>query len=371
MKSWILKIANLLPPTLLNRIKILPLIYDRAYLVFKLTGKVPNPVSAIIDPINVCHLRCPLCPTGTLTLGQKQQMMPFSFFLKVLNEIPSLKIISLFNWGEPFLNGDILKMIKGANEKGIFTIIHSNFNIKKDLSFFEEIVCSGLDRLSISLDGASQGSYEKYRIGGDLLLIKKNLETLNQVKKKMGAKNPQIIWQFIVNRHNEKEINQVKQEVKRLGIHLNLGKVGLGDTIPDWKPEGSLDERRKEWLPLDSRYRRHFYRGEYRFPLNQTYCHQLFKTPSISPDGRVYPCCLLTDEKNAFGDLNRHNFKEIWNNKIFSYSRSLFIKKQLKKEVTTICEKCINFAKRLIQAFFINIDMLVYHLQEIELPMGT
>jgi hypothetical protein len=61
-----------------------------------------------------------------------------------------------------------------------------------------------------SIDGATQDSYEKYRRGGNLELIIKNLELILKIKKELKSTTPHIVWRFLVFKHNEHEIELAK-----------------------------------------------------------------------------------------------------------------------------------------------------------------
>src|SRR5512135_3607653 len=84
------------------------------YYCFLATGRYPYPAAVCIDPVNICQLKCPLCPTGADRLNYEREMMPLATFKIVICNLPFIKKIDLFNWGEPFLNPDILEMVRYA-----------------------------------------------------------------------------------------------------------------------------------------------------------------------------------------------------------------------------------------------------------------
>jgi radical SAM protein with 4Fe4S-binding SPASM domain len=346
MKEAILVILNKLPLGVIKKLKRLnpEILWNR--LKFFFTGKVSLPSSIIIDPCNVCNLSCQLCPSGRKELPQKLCRMSFVQFKRIIDQIPGLSRISLFNWGESLLNPEINKMIRYAKEKDIFIAIHSNLSLVKDEQFFQELIGSGLDRLVISLDGASQEIYEKYRAGGDFSLVLKNLRDLVEIKKEMKMDSPKIIWKFIVNKHNKKELPKAKKMADEIGVDFEWTSFGLGDAMADYSFGEKIADLKKEWLPEEEKYIHDKYKGEYKLPLNNEPCPFLFSQPVIDPSGKVYSCCYLVNEQNSFGDLEKENFSEIWNNEDFSSARGLFasnLKKTPRKAV--ICEKCIAYKK--------------------------
>lgn len=90
------------------------------------------PPKIIVDPANVCNLRCPLCATGAGTLAQKSGYIRHELFRKVFGQVrDEVAFVNLYNWGEPFLNPDIFKIIAEVAQSGAISHLHSNFSLKK------------------------------------------------------------------------------------------------------------------------------------------------------------------------------------------------------------------------------------------------
>ena len=297
------------------------------------------PRAAIIDPINICNLDCPLC--ASKSQNYEKGKMSFDTFKMVLDKMPSIKVVILFNWGEPLLHHEIFNIIKETASRNIYTITHTNFSIKQKPGFFEKLVESGLHQLVISADGASQESYEKYRVKGNFDWVINNIRYTVEAKKKLRKRDPKIVWKFLVNKYNEHEIGYAKKLAKSLGIEIIFDKMGLSDDIPDIKFPGTLNERKEEWLPKNQAFVLDFYKNGRYTPLNDRPCNQLFNSTVVNPDGKVTPCCWVTSKENVWGDLTKQTFEEIWYNDKYKYSRSLF--NNLDYDGTTkntVCTKC-------------------------------
>lgn len=302
-----------------------------------LTPRLPK--AAIIDPINICNLDCPLC--ASKNQNYEKGKMSFDTFKMVLDKIPSLRVVILFNWGEPLLHHEIFNIIRESVKRNIYTITHTNFSFKQKEDFFEKLVESGLHQLVISADGASQETYEKYRVKGNFDWVKRNMELVTAAKKKLKLRDPKIVWKFLVNRYNEHEINYAKKLAKQIGVELLFDKMGLADDIPDLAFPGTLEERMKEWLPQNQNFILDYYKNGNKLPLNDEACNQLFKSTVINPDGKVTPCCWVTSKENVWGDLTKESFEEIWYNEKYQYSRSLFNNINYDGKVNhTVCTKC-------------------------------
>ena len=323
------------------------------YLPFAL-GHARRPRSITIDPLSRCNLRCPLCPTGrghNTSAGKGILTLPL--YTKILDQLPKLRTLLLFNWGEPLLHPQIEEIIAIAHRRGIGVHAHSNLSLKKDDAFFERLIDSGLTSLWVSIDGASEETYARYRVGGDFGLAIANLERLVKARRRLASKTPRIVWKFIVHRHNEHEIDTARRMARKLGVEFTTAAIGLADDLVDYSIGESIEERRREWLPDSLAARAPGYRSDAaqtRTPIYEGRCTQLFESPVISAAGDVMPCRYATHPGNSFGNLERKPFDEIWNNAAYRYSRSLFVRPlsaRAKSDVRkNLCTGCPNFRQR-------------------------
>ena len=305
---------------------------------------LPYPSTVSIEPVsNICQLKCPLCPTGSNKLNYDQKIMSLESFKVLLGKMPFVGTIDLYKSGEPFFNPEIFEMVRYAADRKIEVNISTNFSFPRSDEFFEHIINSGLGRLTISLDGASQASYSQYRIGGDYELVMSNIMKLIEAKKRLRSRTPEIIWQFLVNRFNEHEIPEARRIAKDLNITLHLMPLDLDDELPDMEMEGTIEERKAYWLSSDKKYICDRYRHEHRYPLFPGICTQLFSRVVVTADGKIFPCCWAWDRKSIVGDLLTESFEDIWHNEKYVSSRSRFLKKGFNTKVRTVCFGCKGF----------------------------
>lgn len=296
------------------------------------------PYIFFIDPVNICNLRCPLCPTGANGLKREAKMMGIDLFKRIVDQIaPYAYQIRLYNWGEPLLNPDIFDMLAYARDKNIGTIISSNL-MRMRLEHVERLIEAGLEYLTLSIDGATQDVYSKYRVRGDLQLVLDNLKMLIDRKKALKSALPFIEWQFIVMKHNEHQIDAVRQLADASGVDLlRLIPVGLPFDTPN------ASELCQQWMPDDARYRDKVDRVDAGQPDNRSpACFYLYRSMTINPDGKVSPCCIVYDSKYDFGDASQDSIERIWNNEHYLSARSLFARKGA-SATWTVCQKCQRF----------------------------
>lgn len=272
-----------------------------------------------IDTTNICQLKCPLCHTGLGTVNRQKGVMHFDLFKKTIDEIKDYCIwLSLYSWGEPFLNKEIDKYVAYAHNANVATIMSTNLNKPLTPEMAEAIVRSGLESLIISLDGTTQEVYQVYRVGGHLNRVLDNIRLLVQKKNELGSKTPFLEWQFIVMRQNEHQIPEARRMAKELGINdIVFKKVDF--------PHGEDDPKLAEqWLPIASDGFRRDQPFDKPYKENGLRCWRLWRSGVVNWDGGYAPCCYLTDAKDDFGNLNTHSIKEIWNNGRYSTARKLF-----------------------------------------------
>ncbi|HQH28013.1 MAG TPA: SPASM domain-containing protein, partial [Oligoflexia bacterium] len=292
-----------------------------------------------IDPGNICNLQCPLCPTGSNRSDYPKGVLTFEGFKTLLNRAGKIRMLALTVRGEPLLNQDIFQMISYARSKNIVVEIHSHFSLEKDACFFEHLVSSGLDVLSLSIDGVSQECYARYRKGGDVELVKRNILTLLEVKKRLRSRTPFVVWQYLYHRFNSHEIAEARALAKKLTMRFRLlplrGYLMLADLkADDATSQSDYDEY---WQDLnDCQVRKDLASPLYTWSWTARLrcCELLLTLPMINWDGGVFACCLLSKKESVFGNLYEEELGAIWNGAKYRSARlwTMYKKKELVEE---------------------------------------
>lgn len=334
---------------------------DSAIVALLTGGGLPRPRIINIEPVsNLCQLRCPLCPTGIRMLDYPPTIMPLDLFKTILDKMPFINILELYRSGEPFLNPDLFAMIRYARDRNIKVVVSTHFSFSQPDDFFEQIATSGLEKLFVSLDGASQESYEQYRVGGSYDLVISNIAKLVKAKKKLSCAKPEIIWQFLVNKYNEHELAAAHRISHDLNISLDIRPMDLDDELPDMTLNATIEERMAHWLPENEHYIAERYRGDRRSPLFPGLCRDLFTRMVVTVDGDVMPCCMVWDHNNNFGNLLTDSFDDIWYSQQYRDARSHFLKEGHKPLITSICYRCGNFGASPLLRGKLNLLVTVY-----------
>lgn len=304
-----------------------------------------RPYILFIDPCNFCNLRCPLCATGANDLGRKQAMLSFEHFRRYFDPFaPYLFEANMHNWGESLLNPEVYRMIEYAQSRNVGTNLSSNF-VKVTTEDIVKLLDSGLEYLTISLDGTNQESYEKYRVRGNYQQVIDNVTELLRRRKARGLKRPFVEWQYIVMRHNEHEIPTAERISKELGVDLlRFIPVGLPYDAPN------REELAEEWYPTTVTGRTESDGTEQQFAQKgkPSPCFYLYRSFVINPDGGVSPCCIVPRQSTDFANLNGDDVidvLEIYNNDFYRSGRALFRKEKSVGHVRTTCDGCDIFAR--------------------------
>lgn len=151
-----------------------------------------------------------------------------------------------------------------------------------------------------------------------------------EAKKKLKSKTPHIVFQFLVVKPNEHQLNEIHQLANDLGVDEVLFKTAQ---VYDFENGNSLIPTNEKY----SRYKR-LRDGTYKIKnelLNQ--CWRMWSSCVITWNGSVVPCCFDKDAKHQLGDLKKQSFKELWPSDKYQQFRNAILKS---RQEIDICKNC-------------------------------
>jgi hypothetical protein len=177
------------------------------------------------EPTVVCNLNCfqAVCAPGAgLVATRERKFFPMEEFRSLLDEIgPGLIRLDFFNYGEPFAHPQALDMIEYVkkNYKHIYLYTSTNGLLLNE-NKIARLAESGIDEVTFSVDGVDQRTYGRYRQGGDLALVLKNMAALVREKKRVGREVPFINWRYILFKWNDSfwQMARAKRLAKKIGV---------------------------------------------------------------------------------------------------------------------------------------------------------
>jgi radical SAM protein with 4Fe4S-binding SPASM domain len=257
-------------------------------------------------------------------------MLGLEEFKSMTNELyPDLMYMLMYFQGEPYLNPNFLEMARHAVKKGVFVATSTNGHYLNE-EMARKTVESGIQEVLISIDGATQGTYEQYRVGGQLDKVLQGVRNLVYARAQANSVSPVILLQFLVVGPNEHEI----QDIKRLGKSLGVDEVLLKTAqIYNFETGNSL-------IPQNPQFSRYRKGPDGRYHLKnklRNQCWKLWMGAEITWDGRVLPCCFDKDAQYVMGRLTDGSFHAIWRSQAYHLFRQNILKSR--KEID-ICKNC-------------------------------
>jgi len=313
-----------------NGIKVLSSYYISKW--FKKPVQWGMPISISFEPTTSCNLRCPECPSGLRAFTRPTGMLQQNFFKDTIDQLHKELLYLVFYFqGEPYLNPDFLDMVKYASSKKIYTATSTNAHYLND-DAAKRTIESGLDRLIISIDGTTQDVYEQYRVGGRLDKVLEGTKNVVKWKNEMKSKTPFIVFQFLVVKPNEHQIEDVKKLAKEIGVDDVWFKTAQ---VYDYQNDPN------KLIPTIDKYSRYKNTGKgYEFKGKlANHCWRLWHDPVITWDGLVAPCCFDKDAQHKLGDLKQRPFKEIWKNGEYSKFRTAILKGRKNIDICSNCSE--------------------------------
>ena len=176
-----------------------------------------------------CQLNCPGCWRNISPIKNnitRGYLKPND--LKTLLENSDLKHITKLNLsanGESLLNPHFIELLKICYNHNIETSADTGFNLNHITDEqIEAIVDTKMDFICLSIDGASQETYSRYRINGNFDKVIENIKRLQAYKQKVNSKYPKLLWKMIIFNWNIHEIDKARKMAEELDIDFCLSK---------------------------------------------------------------------------------------------------------------------------------------------------
>jgi MoaA/NifB/PqqE/SkfB family radical SAM enzyme len=260
------------------------------------------PRAVQIDASSHCQLACPVCPTANglarPVLGAGH--LKLADFERLLDRNPEIREVELSNYGEMFLNPQLPDLLACAFEREVVVSGSNgvNLNFASDAAL-NALVKFRVRALTCSIDGATQDTYSRYRINGQLDRVLAHIDRIRDLRRLSGSAFPLLDWQFVVMGHNEHEIESARAMARARGMQFMPRLSWSADHSPVLNQDLV---RIQTGLGAASREEFREKRGvEY----TRDICYQLWRAPVINWDGKMLGCCV-----NYWGDFGGNVFAD-------------------------------------------------------------
>jgi radical SAM protein with 4Fe4S-binding SPASM domain len=293
------------------------------------------PISLTIEPTTACNLGCPECPSGLKQFSRPEGNLKNPFYESIINQVEKhVFYLNFYFQGEPFINPNFLDMVAYANSKKIYTATSTNAHFLTD-EVAKKTIQSGLDRLIISIDGITQEVYENYRVHGKLEKVLDGTKNILKWKKELQSKTPYVIFQFLVVKPNEHQIEDAKKLANELGVDEIRFKTAQVYEYENGNP----------LLPTVEKYSRYKKQANGKYALKNKLlneCWRMWSSCVITWDGKVVPCCFDKDATHQLGDLSTSNFNQLWKSEVYQKFRKNIL---TNRQSIDICKNCTEGTK--------------------------
>lgn len=296
-------------------------------LLRKNTKNIPPRV--VVELTNRCNFNCPFCLVGQQNsqdsvahadLERQFGDIELSLVRKIVGDAKAFGMteILLTFQGEPLLHHQVTEFVIISRKAGLKTIIFTNGYLLNP-EFSRKLIRSGLNSIQFSVDGASDDTYTKNRIGGKFKKVYQNMYDMALLARDENSKI-NIIWQFIVLRNNEHEVEKARKMADAIGVKFQ--PKTFAESVPELKAKNPQYQRKL---------------------LNKP-CRDLVRAMWVYWNGDVVPCCYDLTGKEILGNVKHESLQEIWSNQ-----RYISFRKRIDEAVihpnneSELCKGCLKW----------------------------
>jgi MoaA/NifB/PqqE/SkfB family radical SAM enzyme len=180
-----------------------------------------------VEPTTLCNLLCRTCirnvwdePPGLMSPGT------FARIMDGVRDLTPLPTVFFGGFGEPFAHPDLLAMLAEAKSVGCTVELITN-GTRLDEETRHELIRIGLDRVWVSIDGATPESYADVRLWDALPQVTQDLRRLKELRTASGSGLPRLGIAFVAMKRNIADL----PEVIRLGQRLGADRFSVSNVL--------------------------------------------------------------------------------------------------------------------------------------------
>ena len=303
-------------------------------------GRVFNgPVHAQIEPTSRCNLRCRMC----IRDRGKNIDLSLSAFKRIIESLPTVRIVMLQGLGEPFINPDFLAMVTYATHTKHYVATVSNGTLLQGNS--HAVANSGLRYIGISMDSPHPQVFESIREGSSFRMVIDNIEML--VRASEGTPLD-VALHVTLGTWNISDAGPFVRLADGLGIrHISVSTiVQMDEYIRLYKVEERWDGRVLDVKDLNSTVRTMKQEGSargIRVSFRSRGCLWPWLGLYVTATGDVTPCCRIHDPScPRIANILQSPLRSFWNGPALVSLRRTILKGG---PVPVYCQGCEKFER--------------------------
>ena len=292
-----------------------------------LENHLDYPNTVLLELVNRCDLECTMCYQGFRN-DAKKNILDDNILDKIFSDFKKNNLNSLmFSASEPLLFKKINSVFERAKEANIMDIfLFTNGTLLNEKNS-EMILSSSVTRLFVSIDAATEETYNKVRIPVSKRLLnekrleklERNLKNFIRLRDTVYKKSlPLVRTSFIALEKNKHEIEMFIEKWINVVDSVEIQKKVI--------PHSAFEDAEKN-VELQNKD----FKKKYK-------CHEPWGQMTIYSDGTVSPCCATFGRNIPVGNIAQNSIQEIWNSKKINSIRDSF----KTNNPNNVCKTCIN-----------------------------
>lgn len=297
------------------------------------------PLGISIEPVNLCNMKCVQCPVSLKEFKDivgGVDTMSFELYKKIIKDIKDMgRLIqmNLYGDGEPFLNKDLIKMVKYAKEQNVtekITITTNGSLLNEETS--KELITSGLDYLRVSIYSIDAKRHKEVtRTDFSPSEIYNNVKNLKESRDILDLKKPFIYTKLIDAYTDENELFLSKyskiSDQANIETPMNWNGYSEHDFIGKIDPDKKTNQTEVQG----------FYEEKGTSGLKNI-CTTAFHSLNIKQNGDVCICIVDWNHGTKVGNIKNESLKDIWFGEKLREFREMHIKGR--KHENESCKNC-------------------------------
>jgi MoaA/NifB/PqqE/SkfB family radical SAM enzyme len=283
------------------------------------------PVILKVDISPLCNLHCTICVHARPGEGSSEELhgqrfarsqrMSVDHFRRIVGEVRGKTMaVSLYYLGDPLMHPHLEEICGIAWSAGLNSHVSSNYSFNLSDARVRQIVESGVTHLTVCVDGLTQETYGRTRVGGRIDRVLDNLQRTLALRRELGRTYPRVEVQYIKYQHNLHELEAARELCARYGVDQfteiwgglhNYADFAVGRyTVGEPKQKGRLPQ-----------------------------CLWPHFSMLVKFDGDVIPCCghRIAAQYNpaadarVVGNVLTSSVREVWNSPAYRAMRRLSV----------------------------------------------
>ena len=303
-----------------------------------------GPIIAHLAITNVCNMNCQYCSVKNIH-SKIRNGLSTEEYKKIIDKLVDIGTFQIgITGGEPTTRNDLVELVKYIADKNVACNLTTNgFNVPEELII--RLKKSGLTQVQISLDSYKKEVHEKYRTKGS---FDKAMKTAKLFKKHGFI----VGVDTVVTNNNMNDLEEFMDFLEKNNFDgLTIIKIKQGyldlktfkEQVPEYNNYANLIDKickRKGNLEvtIDCSSVSNLCKTltlEEQNKIHSAGCPAGHTLISIAPNGDIYPCAALTNNKYKIGNILTDDLEKVWNeNEILRKLRGI------KNNVRGKCNNC-------------------------------